>query len=64
MGSGRKAGRQPSHRQQAPPKRSQTGRDLWTRTVPQRGQYSEGFPVLPEELRGLLHTTARLVRGC
>ncbi|MFJ7423898.1 hypothetical protein ACIQXD_35740 [Streptomyces uncialis] len=37
---------------------SQTGRDLWTRTIPQRGQYAEGFPVLSEELRGLLHATA------
>lgn len=37
---------------------SQTGRDLWTRTIPTRGQYAEGFPVLSEELRGLLHATA------
>ncbi|MGW0817004.1 hypothetical protein ACWD00_27810 [Streptomyces viridiviolaceus] len=37
---------------------SQTGRDLWTRTIPARGQYAEGFPVLSEELRGLLHATA------
>ncbi|MCX5602941.1 hypothetical protein OOK29_32875 [Streptomyces phaeochromogenes] len=37
---------------------SQTGRDLWTRTIPQRGQYAEGYPVLSEELRGLLHATA------
>ncbi|MFG3662579.1 hypothetical protein [Streptomyces sp. NPDC047706] len=37
---------------------SQTGRDLWTRTIPQRGQHAEGFPVLSEELRGLLHATA------
>ncbi|MGW1142326.1 hypothetical protein, partial [Streptomyces zhihengii] len=37
---------------------SQTGRDLWTRTIPQRGQYADGFPVLSEELRGLLHATA------
>ncbi|MGY0021214.1 hypothetical protein ACVHNB_19810 [Streptomyces sp. YJ-C3] len=37
---------------------SQTGRDLWTRTIPARGQHSEGFPVLSEELRGLLHATA------
>ncbi|UFQ13547.1 MULTISPECIES: hypothetical protein [Streptomyces] len=37
---------------------SQTGRDLWTRTIPTRGQWSDGFPVLSEELRGLLHTTA------
>ncbi|MEU5335652.1 hypothetical protein AB0G51_20325 [Streptomyces asoensis] len=37
---------------------SQTGRDLWTRTIPTRGQYADGFPVLSEELRGLLHATA------
>jgi hypothetical protein len=37
---------------------SQTGRDLWTRTIPTRGQYAEGYPVLSEELRGLLHSTA------
>ncbi|MFD4998710.1 hypothetical protein [Streptomyces buecherae] len=37
---------------------SQTGRDLWTRTIPARGQYSDGYPVLSEELRGLLHATA------
>ncbi|MER7973097.1 hypothetical protein ABTX35_29560 [Streptomyces sp. NPDC096080] len=37
---------------------SQTGRDLWTRTIPHRGQHAEGFPVLSPELRGLLHATA------
>ncbi|MGW2020507.1 hypothetical protein [Streptomyces sp. NPDC001927] len=37
---------------------SQTGRDLWTRTIPTRGQHAEGYPVLSEELRGLLHATA------
>ncbi|MEU2772878.1 hypothetical protein ABZ646_08085 [Streptomyces sp. NPDC007162] len=37
---------------------SQTGRDLWTRTIPQRGQHADGFPVLSEDLRGLLHATA------
>jgi hypothetical protein len=37
---------------------SQTGRDLWTRTIPTRGQHAEGFPVLSEELRALLHATA------
>ncbi|AOW90890.1 hypothetical protein [Streptomyces olivaceus] len=37
---------------------SQTGRDLWTRTIPARGQHSDGYPVLSEELRGLLHATA------
>ncbi|WP_443055390.1 hypothetical protein [Streptomyces sp. NBC_00258] len=37
---------------------SQTGRDLWTRTIPERGKYADGYPVLSEELRGLLHATA------
>ncbi|MER5661571.1 hypothetical protein [Streptomyces mirabilis] len=37
---------------------SQTGRDLWTRTIPRRGKHADGFPVLSEELRGLLHATA------
>ncbi|MEU2389032.1 hypothetical protein ABZ606_30980 [Streptomyces sp. NPDC012461] len=37
---------------------SQTGRDLWTRTIPTRGQHADGYPVLSEELRGLLHATA------
>ncbi|WP_329317907.1 hypothetical protein OIE77_42375 [Streptomyces sp. NBC_01715] len=37
---------------------SQTGRDLWTRTIPARGQHAEGYPVLSEELRSLLHATA------
>jgi hypothetical protein len=37
---------------------SQTGRDLWTRTIPTRGQHADGFPVLSEELRALLHATA------
>ncbi|MFG2994529.1 hypothetical protein ACGFZK_35410 [Streptomyces sp. NPDC048257] len=37
---------------------SQTGRDLWTRTIPERGQFADGYPVLSEELRGLLHATA------
>lgn len=37
---------------------SQTGRDRWTRAIPTRGQYADGFPVLSEELRGLLHATA------
>ncbi|MER8073184.1 hypothetical protein ABTZ59_33505, partial [Streptomyces sp. NPDC094034] len=37
---------------------SQTGRDLWTRTIPARGQFADGYPVLSEELRGLLHATA------
>ncbi|WP_406466232.1 hypothetical protein OHB07_38250 [Streptomyces sp. NBC_00111] len=37
---------------------SQTGRDLWTRTIPTKGQYTDGYPVLSEELRGLFHATA------
>ncbi|MGW7005846.1 hypothetical protein ACWGCW_24315 [Streptomyces sp. NPDC054933] len=37
---------------------SQTGRDLWTRTIPTRGQWADGYPVLSEELRSLLHATA------
>jgi hypothetical protein len=37
---------------------SQTGRDLWTRTIPTRGQFADGYEVLSEELRGLLHSTA------
>jgi hypothetical protein len=37
---------------------SQTGRDLWTRTIPTRGQYAEGYPVISEDLRSLLHATA------
>lgn len=37
---------------------SQTGRDLWTRTIPTKGQYADGYPVLSEELRGLFHATA------
>ncbi|KIF67155.1 hypothetical protein HY68_36285 [Streptomyces sp. AcH 505] len=37
---------------------SQTGRDLWTRTIPTKGQFADGYSVLSEELRGLLHATA------
>ncbi|MEU1932330.1 hypothetical protein ABZ516_33800 [Streptomyces sp. NPDC019826] len=37
---------------------SQTGRDLWTRTIPTKGQHADGYPVLSEELRGLFHATA------
>ncbi|MFD8708037.1 hypothetical protein ACFV1W_36580 [Kitasatospora sp. NPDC059648] len=37
---------------------SQTGRDLWSRTVPTTGKWAGGYPVLSEELRGLLHATA------
>ncbi|MFJ6382571.1 hypothetical protein ACIQI7_21520 [Kitasatospora sp. NPDC092039] len=36
---------------------SQTGRDLWSRTVPTAGKWAGGYPVLSEELRGLLHAT-------
>ncbi|WP_042422151.1 hypothetical protein [Streptacidiphilus anmyonensis] len=37
---------------------SQTGKDLWARTIPIKGQWADGFPVLSEELRGLFHATA------
>lgn len=37
---------------------SQTGRDLWTRSIPERGRWAEGYPVLSQEIRGLLHATA------
>ncbi|MEV6726587.1 methyltransferase domain-containing protein [Streptomyces xanthochromogenes] len=37
---------------------SQTGRDLWTRTIPVRGRHADGYPVLSEELRSLFHATA------
>ncbi|MFI6850070.1 hypothetical protein OG535_39830 [Kitasatospora sp. NBC_00085] len=36
---------------------SQTGRDLWSRTIPVTGKWAGGYPVLSEELRGLLHAT-------
>ncbi|MFD0261089.1 hypothetical protein ACFVH7_22835 [Kitasatospora indigofera] len=36
---------------------SQTGRDLWTRTIPTKGKWAGGYPVLSEELRALLHAT-------
>ncbi|ANZ13434.1 hypothetical protein O1L44_30665 [Streptomyces noursei] len=36
----------------------QTGRDLWTRTVPTTGQWAGGYPVMSPELRGLIHATA------
>ncbi|MFE5587146.1 hypothetical protein [Kitasatospora sp. NPDC056531] len=36
---------------------SQTGRDLWSRTIPTTGKWAGGYPVLSEELRGLLHAT-------
>ncbi|KJS59557.1 hypothetical protein [Streptomyces rubellomurinus] len=37
---------------------SQTGRDLWSRTIPTSGKWAGGYPVLSEELRALLHATA------
>ncbi|GAA2156925.1 Mucin-19 [Kitasatospora kazusensis] len=36
---------------------SQTGRDLWTRTIPTKGKWAGGYPVMSQELRGLLHAT-------
>ncbi|PNE43571.1 hypothetical protein AOB60_00905 [Streptomyces noursei] len=37
---------------------AQTGRDLWTRTIPTTGRWAGGYPVLSAELRGLIHATA------
>lgn len=37
---------------------SQTGRDLWSRTIPKNGRWADGYPVLSQEIRGLLHATA------
>ncbi|MFE9481216.1 Mucin-19 [Streptomyces spororaveus] len=39
---------------------SQTGRDLWSRTIPAKAgaKWADGFPVMSEEIRGLLHATA------
>lgn len=39
---------------------SQTGRDLWSRTIPTRegSKWASGYPVMSEEIRGLLHATA------
>jgi hypothetical protein len=39
---------------------SQTGRDLWSRTIPTKAgsRWAEGYPVMSEEIRGLLHATA------
>lgn len=39
---------------------SQTGRDLWSRTIPAKAgsRWAEGYPVMSEEIRGLLHATA------
>ncbi|MER6360793.1 hypothetical protein [Kitasatospora sp. NPDC001527] len=36
---------------------SQTGRDLWSRTIPTTGKWAGGYPVLSEDLRALLHAT-------
>ncbi|SFL69303.1 hypothetical protein [Streptomyces pini] len=39
---------------------SQTGRDLWSRTIPTKAgaKWADGYPVMSEEIRGLLHATA------
>ncbi|MEU2454785.1 Mucin-19 [Streptomyces sp. NPDC012765] len=39
---------------------SQTGRDLWSRTIPTKAgaRWADGFPVMSQEIRGLLHATA------
>lgn len=39
---------------------SQTGRDLWTRTIPTRedAEWRGGYPVMSEEIRQLLHATS------
>ncbi|WP_329449114.1 Mucin-19 (plasmid) [Streptomyces sp. NBC_01426] len=39
---------------------SQTGRDLWSRTIPTKpgAKWADGFPVMSQEIRGLLHATA------
>ncbi|MGW7466949.1 Mucin-19 [Streptomyces xantholiticus] len=39
---------------------SQTGRDLWTRTIPtkQGSRWSDGYPVMSDEIRQLLHHTS------
>lgn len=39
---------------------SQTGRDLWSRTIPAKAgsRWVDGFPVMSQEIRGLLHATA------
>jgi hypothetical protein len=39
---------------------SQTGRDLWSRTIPARtgAKWADKYPVMSEEIRGLLHATA------
>ncbi|MFD3422643.1 Mucin-19 [Streptomyces decoyicus] len=39
---------------------SQTGRDLWTRTIPTKtgARWADGYPVLSDEIRQLLHATS------
>ncbi|MER7111893.1 Mucin-19 [Streptomyces sp. NPDC000229] len=39
---------------------SQTGRDLWSRTIPAKAgaKWEDGYPVMSQEIRGLLHATA------
>ncbi|MFZ3475865.1 hypothetical protein ACODT3_41470 [Streptomyces sp. 4.24] len=39
---------------------SQSGRDLWSRTIPAKAgaKWADGFPVMSQEIRGLLHATA------
>ncbi|MGW0647335.1 Mucin-19 [Streptomyces umbrinus] len=39
---------------------SQTGRDLWSRTIPAKAgaRWADGYPVMSQEIRGLLHATA------
>jgi hypothetical protein len=39
---------------------SQTGRDLWSRTIPTKAgsRWADGYPVMSQEVRGLLHATA------
>ncbi|MFI8932492.1 Mucin-19 [Streptomyces sp. NPDC053474] len=39
---------------------SQTGRDLWSRTIPTKegARWADGYPVLSDEIRQLLHATS------
>ncbi|MFB6881256.1 Mucin-19 [Streptomyces noursei] len=39
---------------------SQTGRDLWTRTIPTKAgaRWTDGYPVMSDEIRQLLHATS------
>ncbi|MEU6331484.1 Mucin-19 [Streptomyces sp. NPDC047049] len=39
---------------------SQTGRDLWTRTIPTKAgaRWADGYPVMSDEIRQLLHATS------